>query len=63
MAVPSNETSTVEASPVSARLAIAAQIAPESIEPDSVSPKAGPGGPTGSSAPSSVSEEDMPPRA
>ena len=28
-------------------LAMAAQIAPHSIDPDSVSPKAGPGGPTG----------------
>ena len=40
-----------------------AQIAPESIAPDAVSPNAGPGGPTGRVAPSSVIVAEIEPRA
>ena len=54
---------TVEASPVRSRLAIAAQMPPASIEPLRLSPNAGPGGPTGSSASWSVIADEIPPRA
>ena len=63
IAVPSNDTSTTEPSPVRSRLNKAAAMPPAIIPPLSESPNCGPGWPTTSDAPSRVAPMAGPPRA